>query len=165
MSRSVSYTHRCTSSRMPYGTECLVQNIACRIVVTIHDQTTGRTHVGTHAQSLFDERATSTAILAGVVGCNFEHRNSMQRSVVLHPSQETAPGCITDRFCEVVIAHKVGDLQVFKGDQVVRRDKRIRLFAGEIFTLPLDFEMCFCQSLAGFLAVLGTFLLGHQIIW
>src|SRR5690349_10556427 len=111
MSRSVSHTHRCASFRMPYGTESLLQNIAGCIVVAIHHQTTGRTHVGTHAQSLFDERATSTTLLTRVVGSNFDHWDSVQRSIIVDPGQEAAPGCIADTLGKVVIAYHVGDLQ------------------------------------------------------
>ena len=36
---------------------------------------------------------------------------------------------------------QITHLHIFQGNQVVRRDKHVRLFTGEIFTLPLDFEV------------------------
>src|SRR6266851_3885564 len=52
----------------------------------------------------------------------------------------------------------VADGKVLIGNQVARRDQRVCLFAGKIFTLPLHFQMLFGQSLSGLLSI-GRFLL------
>jgi hypothetical protein len=58
-----------------------------------------------------------------------------------------------DRFGQFAVADHVADLKVFIGNQVVRRDQRVCLFPGKIFTLPLHFQMLLCQLLPGFLSV------------
>ena len=38
---------------------------------------------------------------------------------------------------QFAVLDQVADLKVFVGNQVVRRDQRVRRLSGEIFTLPL----------------------------
>src|ERR1700733_10192871 len=97
MSRSVSCTLWCTSSRMPYGTESLCQNVLGCIVIAIHDQPTVRTDVGTHAQTLLDERATFTTVLTSVVRGDFHGWYGMECCIVVDPCQELPPSSITHR--------------------------------------------------------------------
>ena len=63
---------------------------------------------------------------------------------------------------QVAILDEVADLQVFKGNQIVRLDERVRLHAGEIFMLPLDLQMRFSQLLSGLGAILRAFLLAGK---
>ena len=79
----------------------------------------------------------------------------MHYGIGLHPAQELSPGGIMDTLGKLVIPDHVAYLKVFIDNQVVRRDQRVRRFAGEIFTLPLHFQITFCQGLSGFLAVLA----------
>jgi hypothetical protein len=48
-----------------------------------------------------------------------------------------------------VVANHIGNLQVFKSNQVVRRDERVCRFSGKIFTLPLNLEIRLAQFLPG----------------
>ncbi len=99
----------------------------------------------THTQAFLDPRATATTVLTGEVGSDCDDRDVMYRSIDLHPVQEDAPTCVVNTLREVFIFHQIGYLKVFKGNQVARRDQRVRLFAGEIFTLPLHLQGAFCQ--------------------
>lgn len=98
MSRSVSCTLWCISSRMPYGTEGLGYNVAGGILIPIHHQCTGRTDVGAHAQTLLDERTTPTTMLTGEVGGNFDDLDRMQRPIIVHLGEELPPFGIIDGF-------------------------------------------------------------------
>src|SRR5262249_7666869 len=58
---------------------------------------------------------------------------------------------------ERAVCDEVAHLQVFKGNQVARRDERACLCAGMIFTLPVHLQMLFSQSVPRLLAVLAAF--------
>ena len=77
----------------------------------------------------------------------------MQHTIVVDPSQKATPRSITDALCERAVSDHVGYLEVFIGNQIVRANKRVCRLAGKIFTLPLNFEIGFGESLAGFLSV------------
>src|ERR1700753_2999530 len=65
MSRSVSCTRGCIGSCLPDSTVlCFLEDVFGRVLVSVHDESAARTHVGTYTQALFDECATSIAILA-----------------------------------------------------------------------------------------------------
>ena len=48
----------------------------------------------------------------------------------------------------------IADLKAFKGNQVLRRDKRICLLSGKILTLPLNLQIDLCIWLSGLLRFL-----------
>ncbi|HEY1354361.1 MAG TPA: hypothetical protein VGF67_32530 [Ktedonobacteraceae bacterium] len=66
----------------------------------------------------------------------------MDQTVVPDPFQELTPWRITDGPGKVVVLEQIGNLQVFHGNQVVRRDERVCPFPGKIFTLPTDEPLC-----------------------
>ena len=114
---------------MPQGTgkshqnkdaESSMQDIQRRIFVSIQDDSTGRTDVGTDGETLFDPCPTQRTLLRSELRGNGNHWDVMHGCVVLHPLQERAPGGITDRFGEMPIAHHIADLQVFVGKEIVR---------------------------------------------
>ena len=161
MSRSVLPSNVCPiRSCMPYSTGCFVQDVQRRILISIHHQATRGAHMRSHTERLFDACATGATILAGEVGRNRYHRNVVYFPVVVDPCKELPPGCIADRFGEVMVLDHVTDRKLFIGNQVVRRDKRVRLLSGEIFTLPLYLQMSlskFLLCLFTVLGLLGTF--------
>ncbi len=112
----------------------------------------------THTQAFLDARATATTVLTGEVGSDCDDRDVMHRPIDLYPVQEYAPTCIVNTLGEMFVLDHIGDLQVFKSNQVARRDQRVRLFAGEIFTLPLHLQVALCQLPLCLFAV-GRFLL------
>src|SRR5579863_8273804 len=63
---------------------------------------------------------------------------------------------------KLMVLDQVADLKVFVGNQVVRRDKRVRRLTSEIFTLPLHFQRRFRQALSGLRAVLALFLFARD---
>ncbi len=105
------------------------------------------------AQRLLDDLPTSGALLTGEMGSNDNDRNLMHHSIGGDPLKELPPGRVTDALGKGVIAHHVGNLEVFIGNQVVRRDERVRRFPSEIFTLPLDLEIALCEFLADLFAI------------
>src|SRR6266446_8839768 len=159
LSPSVSRTSQFAGSRMPSGTlQGFRQDIDRRIVVSIHHQATMRTHVRAYTERLVDPLATPGTVLRGEVGCHRSHVHLVQCPIIVHPLQEPPPGGITDRLSESMIFDQVSNLQVFIGNQVVRRDQRVRCFPSEILTLPLDFQIRFGKKFSGFLAVLALLL-------
>ncbi len=96
---------------------------------------------------------TARAILTGVLWGNCYHVDAMHCCIVVHPSQELPPGRVVNTFGECAVLHHVGYLKVFIGNQIARRDERACLFAGKVFTLPLHFQIRFCQVLPGFLSI------------
>ncbi len=139
LSRSVSRVAVPVCFRVPHGTaSCFLQNVQRRIVISIQDESTGRATMGTHTQTFLDACSTPGAILAGRVRRNCNDGNPMHCTIIGQPLQEDAPSCILDRFGEFPVTHHVPDTHVFIGNQVVRRDERVCLLSGKIFTLPLN---------------------------
>src|SRR5258708_18306787 len=68
-----------------------------------------------------------------------------------------------DTLGKVPVAVHSADVKVLIGNQVGRRDQRVCLLAGKVFTLPLHFQISFCQCLAGFFAVLAPFLFPREL--
>jgi len=83
----------------------------------------------------------ATTVLTGELRRHGQTGDGLHGGIVLHPPQEASPGGIVDRLRQMVILHQIADLQVFKGNQVARRDERACLLSGKILTLPLDVQM------------------------
>jgi len=60
----------------------------------------------------------------------------MQERVSGKPLQEDPQPAIMNALCQFAVADHIADLKVLIGNQVARRDQRVCLFAGKIFTLP-----------------------------
>ena len=114
---------------MPQGTgtshqnkdaESSVQDIQRSIFVSIQNESTGRTDVGTDGEALFDPCPTHRTLLRRELGGNGNDRDAMHAPIVVHPLQELPPGGITDGFGETTIAQQVSYLQVFVGKEIVR---------------------------------------------
>ncbi len=118
--------------------------------------------MGPHAQCLLHPEATAGTILRGEARRDSYHWDTMQCPIVADPAEEPIPARITDGLGKVTVLDEVGHLQVFKGNQVVRRDERTGSLCCEVFTLPLDFEVALRQSFDGLLAILGTLLLARD---
>ena len=103
--------------------------------------------------AFLDDGATIGAFLAGIVRRNCNHGDIMQEAVSCNPLQEDAPTSIMNALRQFAVTDHVANLKVLIGNQVARRDIRVCLLAGKIFTLPLDFQMLLRQSLSGFLPV------------
>ncbi len=165
LSRSVAFRYAGTRSRLPGGTVAGCpsnqggsQDIQRGVVVPVQHQATGRTDMGAHAQALFDPRSTARAILGREARRHGYDGDTMQPAIIAYPTQEAVPARITDAFGKVMVLDQTSDVQVFKGDQIVRLDERTCRLRGEVFTLPLDLQMLFCQALDSFPAILGALL-------
>jgi len=112
-------------------------------MISIQDHATARTYVCANTKSLFDQCSTCATALAGVLWCHCNHRDIVQEGIVVKPSEEISPSCIMDRFGELMISDHIADLKLFIGNQVARRDQRVCLLSGKIFTLPLHIQMVF----------------------
>lgn len=134
--------------------ECFEQDVERGIVVAIQDEPAAGTGVRAHRQRLLDDPPASAARLAGECGLYRQHRDAVDLRIVLHPAQEGAPARVLDGFGEVAVLDHVADLQVFKGNQIVRGDERACLFPGKVLALPLNLEIALRQCLPGFLPVL-----------
>ena len=110
-----------------------------------------------HTQAFLDLCATARTDLTGEMRGHCQNRDGMYGSIRFHPGQKIAPACIMDTLGEMLVFHEIADLEVFKGNQIARGDERVRRLAGEIFTLPLNRERGFCQSLAGFFPIVRAF--------
>src|SRR5262245_27983298 len=112
--------------------------------------------MGADGEAFPDPEATPTAILARVGRRDRHDRDTVKAPIVADPREEQAPTSIMNTLGEVVILHHVLDVQVFVGNQVVRRDQRTCLFHGEVFTLPTHFLVASSEALAGFATVLAA---------
>src|SRR5215469_5485116 len=63
---------------------------------------------------------------------------------------------------QFAVADQVRNLKVLIGNQVARRDQRVCLFAGKIFTLPRNFQMLLGQSLPGLFSIGGLLLFSRE---
>jgi len=77
----------------------------------------------------------------------------MQQAIVVEPVKEDTPSGILDRFGQMAISEHMAYLEMLIGNQVVRRDERVCLFAGKIFALPLHFQMLLGKGFPCFLSV------------
>src|SRR2546426_5099079 len=117
-----------------------------------------RTDVRAHAERLVHPLATARTVLRREVWCDGYDRDIMQPAIGVDPPEEAAPCGIADGLGQLVVLDQVVYLQVFIGNQVVRRDKRACRLPGKILTLPTHFQIRFCQSLPGFVPVLAFLL-------
>src|SRR5260370_36962775 len=127
-------------------------------MIAIQNHTATSTDMRPNAERLVHDRVAVRAFLARIVRWYSNDGESMQDPIAGKPLQEDPPTCIVDRFGKLAVTDHILDLKVFIGNQVARRDERVCLFSGKIFTLPLHFQMLFGQVFASFLS-LGRFLL------
>ena len=125
------------------------QDDARRILVPVQHEATVPADVRPRAESLLDEGATSRASLGRVLGRDSDDRDAVEFGIIRHPQEEAPPCCIVQALGEAMVPHQIADLEVFMGNQVVRRDERARPFAGEVLALPLHLQMRFRQLLLG----------------
>ncbi len=160
LSRGVSHTRRCACFRVPHGTalcieqsQRLLQDITRRIFIAIQHESTLQTAMRPFTQAFLDELSTPATLLTCPVGGHGDNGNRLDGSIIRDPVEEAPPRRIADGLCQRVILNHIGDLKVFKGNQVVRRDQRVCRFAGKIFTLPLHLEIRLAEFLPGFATV------------
>ena len=123
---------------VPQGTpQSFGQNVDGGIFIAVHHQSTRGTHMRPSRERFLHTLSTARTILTGVLWGDGDDRHIMHDAVGLHPAEELPPCRIMDALGQFVVFHQIADLKVFVGNQVVRRDQRVRRFAGEIFTLPL----------------------------
>ncbi len=105
-----------------------------------------------------DTLPTARTVLARILWWDGDDWHIVHDAIGLHEREELTPCRIMNTLGKFLVLDQVADLKVFVGNQVVRRDERVRRFPGEIFTLPLDFQIGFGQTLSRLLAVLALFL-------
>src|SRR6266704_499626 len=144
---------------VPQGTlSCFGQDIDGGIFIAVEHQPTGGTHMCASGERFLDTLSTARAILTGVGWGHGDDWHIVHDTISFDPSEELAPGRIMDTLGKLMVLDQVADLKEFVGNQVVRRDERVRRFTSEIFTLPLHFQIRFSQALSSFLAILSLFL-------
>lgn len=131
-------------------------------MIAIKHNATTSTNMRANRQRLLDHCSACRAFLAGVLGWDGDHGDSMYIPVVVQPADECPPSCIMDRFGEFAVTYHIPDLKVFIGNQVARRDVRVCYFASKILTLPLHFQVLLGKSLSGFLAISRFLLLTRE---
>src|SRR6185312_8155861 len=111
LSRSVFLSRGCFP--VPQGTYecyCYCQDIECCIHISIQDDATTGTDVGTNTERLLHHGPTCATCLAGIVWWNAYNRNSMSCPIVLHPGEETSPSRIVNTLGKVSIPHHIAYL-------------------------------------------------------
>ena len=141
VSRSKSVCFRVPPGTASIGRESFFQDIACGILISVHDQATSWANMRANTQRLVDDGIAARTFLAGVLRWYGNDRDSMDDAIVGKPLQEYPPTSVMNAFCQFAVTDHVADLKVLIGNQVVRRDERVCLFAGKIFALPLHFQM------------------------
>ena len=114
-------------------------------------------------ERFLDTLSTTRAILAGVLRWHGDDWHIVHDAISFDPVQELAPCGVMDALGKLVVLDHIADLKMLVGNQVVRRDKRVRCFASEIFTLPLHFQIGFSQALSGLLTVLTLLLFARDL--
>ena len=122
-------------------------------MITIQNHATPSANMRPNAERLVNNRVAIGTFLAGVVRWHGDDGDSMQEPIAGKPLQEDPPSGIMDGFSKLAVTDHVLDLKVFIGNQVARRDERVCLLSGKIFTLPLNFQMLLSQSFSGFLPI------------
>ena len=107
-----------------------------------------------HTQRLFHDGVALRALLAGEMGWDSQDLDSMHPAIVGKPVQEYPPASVMNAFCQFAVADHVADLNVLKGNQVVRRDQRACQLPGMIFTLPVNFQVLFTEALTRLATIL-----------
>jgi len=104
-------------------------------------------------ECFLDTCATRATVLCRIGWLDADHRDGMDCPIVGEPQDKAAPGGIADRLCQFPIFDEIGYAQCLESNQIVRGDKRVRRFSGEILALPTDFEIAFGELFAGLLAI------------
>src|SRR5215467_1364547 len=130
LSRSVS--HRSGGSPVPQGTDLngFCQDIESRILISIQNKPALGTDMCPGGECFLHALPTARTILACVLCRDGYHSYPMDESIGLDPIEELSPRCIMDALGKCVVLDHVAYLQVFIGNQIVRCDKRVCLFAG-----------------------------------
>ena len=130
-----------------------MQDIQSRIMVTIQNHTTTSTDVRANRERLLARWCHSRNNSGWCSAAALQSQGCMQEGIAVDPLQENPPASIMDRLGELAITNHILDLKMFIGNQVVRRDERVCLFSGKIFTLPLNFQMLLGNSFSRLLPV------------
>src|SRR5713226_5538009 len=110
-------------SPVPQGTVyCFCQDVHGGILVSIQNKPTLGTHMRTGREGFLHTFPTARTVLARVVWRNRYHFYPMHHCVGLHPAEELSPGCIMNTLGKLVVLDHVPYLELFIGNQVVRRD-------------------------------------------
>src|SRR5262249_14861229 len=116
-------------------------DILSRVLITVHDQPTGRTDMGTYRQALGDPMRTaaehSTAVLAGIRWRDCNHLTPGAYCLGLQDGAKRCPARIADALGEVVIPHHIRNPHIFKIDHVVLAQQGERGLVMEVATLAL----------------------------
>ena len=127
---------------VPQGTfQGFCQDVSCGILVSVQHQPTRRTDVRSDGEGLLDPCPTRGAVLGSSLRLDGDDWDSMQPPVVLHPPEKSPPPGIGYRFGKMPVPDHIAYLEVFIGNQIARCDERVRRLTGEIFTLPLYFQI------------------------
>ena len=106
---------------VPQGTfQCLRQDIERCIVVPVQHYATAMTDMGTHAQTLLNERTASATLLACELRRDGNHQDALQGRIVADPLQERSPSSVINGLGQMTIVDQVADLKVLVGNQIVR---------------------------------------------
>src|SRR5712692_3518135 len=132
-------------------------------MIAIQHHATVCTDVSTYAERFLDERATFRACLTGILSRHGNDGNIVHHYIGFNPMEELSPSSIMDGLSEMMVLDHIAYLEVLIGNQIARCDKRVRLLAGEILTLPTHLQIGFCQLSSGLLAVLALFLLAGYL--
>ena len=89
-------------------------------MISIQDDATAGTDVGTHTQRLLHDSTTGATFLAGEVWCYRNDRNVVHASIGFDPGDERAPSCIVNGLREVMVPDHIAYLYVFIGNHIVR---------------------------------------------
>jgi hypothetical protein len=114
-------------------------------------------------ERFLDALPTARTVLTRILWWDGNDWHIMHDAVGFHTDEELTPGSIMNALGKLLVLNQVADLKVFVGNQVVRRDKRVRRLTSEIFTLPLHFQRRFRQALSGLLAVLALLLFARYL--
>ena len=152
LSRSVSRS-KSVCFRVPHGTASIgrksfFQNVTSSVMIAVQHNPASMADVCPNTEAFLDDRATVGAFLTGIVRCNCNDFDSMQEAIAGNPLQEYAPASVMNAFREFAVTDHIADLKVLIGNQVARRDQRVCLLSGKIFTLPLDLQMLLGESLS-----------------
>src|SRR5947209_10810347 len=115
-----------------------------------------------NAQTLLNDLPAPRAFLCGVARAHSYHLMTSSFSLIFKDIEERTPTRVHDAFCQVVIFHHVGDLQVFYHDVVIALRIRFRRLEMMITTLTGNLQMRLCRILRGFLLPVTAFLTPTQ---
>lgn len=125
-------------------------------MIPILHMPTMETNMSPSRERFLDNFPTVRAILARVLRRNRDCCHTVHFAEILHLTAKLTPGCITNRFSQVVILDHVTNLQVFQHHEVIRLHYAPCSFSCKVSTLALHFQMRFTQPLQRFTPILGT---------